>query len=138
MAYTQEQIDKLVARAEKLYARGSNDDIEVDPITEAEQATCLSPNDDGGVWVRAWVYVRVAEVFGLTCEKCGHQCVPEDGDKVCEKCDPDPMGEGDTWCAACDDHRDDDLRSPTCGHSACRQNYIDTSSTECIQNKGEV
>jgi hypothetical protein len=86
--FTQDEIDKLVAQYVAFHPVDEND-IEVDPIPEDEQVASLHPNDEGGVWVRAWVYVRLGEVFG-----------------------------------------------PACGHSACRQNWIDTSESECVEGGG--
>ena len=40
------------ATARKLYADHSDDDIEIDDNAAVHR------NDEGGAWVRAWVYVR--------------------------------------------------------------------------------
>ena len=45
------------ATARKLYANGSDDDIEIDDRAP------VSRNEEDGAWVRAWVYVRDEEVI---------------------------------------------------------------------------
>lgn len=42
-----------------IYARPSDDDIEID------EDKMVSQNDEGGAWVRAWVYVRDTDVPGF-------------------------------------------------------------------------
>lgn len=44
--------DRVRNTAREMYANGSDDDIEVDDNAE------VRPNDEGGYWVQAWVYVR--------------------------------------------------------------------------------
>src|SRR4051812_10394330 len=48
--------DDYREQARQAYAVGSDDDIEIDSDAK------VSPNDEGGAWVAAWVYVRNEDV----------------------------------------------------------------------------
>lgn len=53
----QEKLDALANLATELYARGMNDDIEIDPLTDKDIS-----EGDNGTWVRAWVFISASEL----------------------------------------------------------------------------
>ncbi len=51
--FTDSELKRLQVLAQDLYAVGSDDDIEVDPLTGERDVSC----GENGIWVRMWGHI---------------------------------------------------------------------------------
>jgi hypothetical protein len=85
--------------------------------------------------------VRCFKDEAVWCARCCNEAT--DPDAVIIACDAN-WEDPDLRCDACSDRIEsayaedaaDPSESPACGHSACRQHYIDTGSSECVEDDG--